>query len=153
VTATCHTGQKVIGGGAGVEGGYSGESVLNTTRPEDGADAGTKRDDAWIAFADDYGSLDQQMEAIAICAKPQDLAGSLHYKTDEVLASTDSQGHAKAKCGHGAAVLGGGTSNPGAYNQADVAGTRPEAGQAWSGFVDNFSNAPLDVAAYGICLG
>jgi hypothetical protein len=158
---SCPVGKRVLGGGIFNNGPYN-QADVSDSRPTDGNDADSKKNDAWVAFVDNYGlqpSVD--LTAYAICVNTAYVHAHLVRKTRSAFITPATLGYAKRICPVGSKLVGGGVGSDAGYNEGALAITRPfdnaDKGAApddgWIAYANNFTfqGRNLKLTSYAIC--
>jgi hypothetical protein len=148
VQADCPDGQRALGGGVVSSGAYD-SSYVNATYPEDGQDAKDRRDDAWRTYVDALSNVDITARVVCLDGKA---AKSLKYLREIKHVPEGGTRSVRASCPQGYKVTGGGLSNSGVFDEAEVKGTRPvDRNTAWEGTVRNISTHTEKIFVDVVC--
>jgi hypothetical protein len=150
--ASCPAGQRVIGGGVFINTPY-GQAALVGTRPGDGDDADSKRDDGWEGIADsgDVTTPNDEFDIEAICQGGK--AGrSLRYSKKDATLDPTSRKTKVARCPDEYKAIGGGVSAEGVFNSTEAEVSRPIKGlRGWEGRTNNVGASASGMTVYAIC--
>jgi hypothetical protein len=151
---SCDQGLHVVSGGAIIA---TTESWINSSRPFDSSDNGTRRDDGWaVKVLDTIGGIGGfQITAVCSDENPSYEKGS----AKNVPAGDGAS--AVAECPSGTHVVGGGVEVDGPPNRARATGTYPKddgdvddvPDDAWKSSAYNLSGLEKDIKTYAICIG
>jgi hypothetical protein len=158
LVARCGSGWRVIGGGA-IE--YVDVGFLNASIPiDDPGDADALPDDGWRVFFHQSQDLTASTVVQAICVRARALGERLKYVTGTpVELSSGSRRSARARCGAGRVVAGGGVYVSGLIAEAGLTASAPlDLGDSdhvrddgWTGTAVNDTGADKQITAYAIC--
>jgi hypothetical protein len=153
VKQDCPKGRHIYGGGV-LSVANDGEVRAVSSRPFDGPDADSNRDDGWEATFDAVSTAGAQFAAEAICGEKQTLV-----KKSSTKIAGATEGFHEAHCGAGRRVTGGGAKlavaqGGGALNSLlpfDDGDAHAVLDDGFSAFADNYGGPDRKLTVYSVC--
>ncbi len=161
VAVNCPNDEPGVGGGVSSSGFLNDEMALNTARPFDDGDKGSRMDDGWSVYVDNnnVGTAGQFMVGFGICDRDRS-PSSYAYNDQSTTIDDMTQKSIPAQCGGDTSLVGGGLRSSGDYSQrmyavatyfSDSGGTtQPE---TWQVGVNNVTGGGSfqSITSYAVC--